>query len=118
MKYVFNSKLRLAPVSKAFFAQRNLVVMVLCGIVGLLAGCDRADADVVCSMQPGQVSDPVATPFGFHLTNLNERPVTGSRPIISAESEIRTTLRDQLIAKETRRLEALVRAPVKDREGK
>lgn len=44
------------------------------------------------SLQPGEVSGPVRTPFGLHLIRVTERKVEGARPFEEVQNEIRARL--------------------------
>jgi peptidyl-prolyl cis-trans isomerase SurA len=48
--------------------------------------------DVVFALQPGQVSDPIATPGGFHVLFVEERIAGAHRPLDEVSDEIRESL--------------------------
>lgn len=56
------------------------------------------------SMKPGEISEPLITPFGFHVVKMIEGPQTIKRSLESVEGEIRYQLRNQAKATETERL--------------
>ena len=62
------------------------------------AGVARDDlppsfADAIFALEPGQVSAPVATDYGFHLFQVLERLPAGALPMAAVAPEIRQTLR-------------------------
>lgn len=48
-----------------------------------------AFADAVFAMQPGTISDPVQTDFGWHIIKLDERRMRPAPPIEEVEAELR-----------------------------
>ena len=62
------------------------------------AALARADlppvfAEAIFSLEPGEISAPVATDYGVHLFQVVERLPAGALPLSSVASEIRETLR-------------------------
>lgn len=56
------------------------------------------------SMKPGEVSEPILTPFGFHIVKVIEGPQTIKKPVEAVEGDIRYQLRNQTKVEETERL--------------
>jgi len=48
--------------------------------------------EVVFALEPGEVSDPVKTPTGFHLLRVDQRIGAGHRPLDEVKDDIRDTL--------------------------
>lgn len=65
-------------------------------------------------MEPGDVSEPFLTPFGFHVVTVLEGPQVVKRPVESVEGDIRYQLRNQTKVEETERLLKTVKVTRKD----
>ena len=52
-----------------------------------------AFAEAIFALEPGEVSAPVATDYGFHIFQVVERLPAGAVPMSAVEAEIRETLR-------------------------
>ena len=52
-----------------------------------------AFAEAIFALEPGEISQPVATDYGFHLFQVVERLPAGTVPLDSVAAEIRETLR-------------------------
>jgi peptidyl-prolyl cis-trans isomerase C len=51
--------------------------------------------NAVASLEPGQVSEPVQTQFGWHVIKLNETRLTETPPLEEVRAEIEETLRQE-----------------------
>ena len=58
----------------------------------------------VFSMKAGEISEPLETPFGFHVIRLLEEPRTLRKPFAEVEGSIRYQLRNEAKRAETERL--------------
>ncbi|MGE5237150.1 MAG: peptidyl-prolyl cis-trans isomerase [Acidobacteriota bacterium] len=64
--------------------------------------------DAVFALQPGQVSAPVKSTYGYHIIQLEERRPAGVRPLVEVRDEIRSKLAEGLAdAEGNRRATAL-----------
>jgi peptidyl-prolyl cis-trans isomerase C len=80
------------------------------GEIGWLSegAVDPAFSAAVFSMQEGQVSAPVATPFGFHVIKVLEGPEVRVQPFEKVKGDIRYELRQQAKQAESERLRGFV----------
>ncbi len=64
------------------------------GDLGYLAKGEMDDAfdKQAFALTPGQLSDVVATPYGFHIIKVTERRAAGTAPLAEVEERIRTAL--------------------------
>jgi peptidyl-prolyl cis-trans isomerase C len=69
---------------------------------------DKRFSDQVFSMEPGTISEPFETPFGFHVVKLIEGPVATTRPLEAVKGDIRYQLRNEAKAAEIERLKAQI----------
>lgn len=58
----------------------------------------------VFEMEPGSVSEPFLTPFGFHIVKVIEGPQTMTKPLDAVEGDIRYELRNEAKKAERERL--------------
>ena len=65
---------------------------------------DKRFTEVAFSLEPGEVSEPVETDFGFHVIKNIEGPRTVKRPFKAAAGDIRYMLRNKAKKAETARL--------------
>lgn len=65
---------------------------------------DQKFSDTVLAMEPGAVSEPFETPFGFHIVKLIEGPVVAKRPLEAVKGDIRYQLRNEAKDAELARL--------------
>lgn len=66
------------------------------------------------SMKPGEVSEPILTPFGFHIVKAIEGPQAIKKPVEAVEGDIRYQLRNQAKVEETERLLNSIKISRKD----
>lgn len=65
---------------------------------------DKKFSDTVFNMKPGEISEIIETPFGFHIIKLVEGPMTTKRPLEVVKGDIRYQLRNQAKEAELERL--------------
>lgn len=65
-------------------------------------------------MEPGEVSEPFLTAFGFHVIKVLDGPQLVKRPVESVEGDIRYQLRNQTKVDETERLLKTIKVTRKD----
>jgi peptidyl-prolyl cis-trans isomerase C len=70
---------------------------------------DARFSEKVFSMQKGEISEPFATTFGFHVVKLLEPAQTVKRPLDAVEGDIRYELRAEAKQAEMKRLRELVK---------
>lgn len=66
-------------------------------------------SDKIFSMKAGEISEPIETPFGYHIVKVIEEPKIVKKPLTSVKSDIRYKLRTQMKADEMQRLLALTK---------
>ena len=67
-------------------------------------GFDPRFSKVAFELKPGEVSEPIETPFGYHVITVLEAPRTIIRPLNSAAGEIRHKLQAEAQKAEKERL--------------
>ncbi|WP_165666026.1 peptidylprolyl isomerase [Metapseudomonas otitidis] len=67
---------------------------------------DPAFSGKVFAMKPGEVSEPVVTPFGFHVIKVIEGPQVVKQPFEAVSGDIRYRLRQEAKQAELERLKA------------
>ena len=67
-------------------------------------GYDPRFSKVAFELKPGEVSEPIETPFGYHVITVLEAPRTITRPLNSAAGEIRHKLQAEAQKAEKERL--------------
>ena len=67
---------------------------------------DAAFSKKIFEMNPGDVSEPFETPFGFHVVKQLEAPTVVKRPFEAVKGDIRYQLRSQAKNAELKRLSA------------
>jgi len=65
---------------------------------------DPKFSETVFNMAPGAISEPIETPFGFHVVKLIEGPVVAKRPLEAVKGDIRYQLRNEAREAELQRL--------------
>jgi peptidyl-prolyl cis-trans isomerase C len=70
---------------------------------------DKRFSEKVFSMQPGEVSEPFETNFGYHIVKLIDGPRTVTKPFDAVKGDIRYKLRNQAKQAELERLSSSVK---------
>lgn len=65
---------------------------------------DKRFAETVFAMQPGEISEPFETAFGYHVVKVLEGPLVVEQPFEAVKGNIRYLLRKEKRAVETERL--------------
>jgi peptidyl-prolyl cis-trans isomerase D len=68
---------------------------------------------VVFAMEPGQISDPFKTSFGYHVVKLTEKRAASSRPLAEVQAQIEDQLKWQRAQDEAQRTADDIAAEVK-----
>lgn len=71
-------------------------------------------SEVAFSLEPGTVSEPFETPFGYHVVRVVEAPQTVRRPLEAVQAEIRSRLRQEAKEAEIERLRGTVDREVRE----
>ena len=76
------------------------------GVIGWVkrGAIDQVFSEKLFAMQAGEISEPFATPFGFHVLKLIEAPQTIKTPFEKVKGDIRYRLRQQAKQAERDRL--------------
>ena len=53
--------------------------------------------DAVLTLEPGQVSDPIETQFGWHVVKLMEQRMKGAPPLDEVREELATQMRQEAV---------------------
>ena len=69
---------------------------------------DNAFSQQVFALAQGSVSDPIKTPYGFHVVKVIEAPTVVKQPFEAVKGDIRYELRSQAKEAELKRLQGLV----------
>lgn len=77
---------------------------------------DQEFSKKLFSMKPGEISEPFATPFGFHIIKMIEGPQVLKKSVESVQGEIRYQLRNQAKMDETDRLLKSIKVIRKDKK--
>jgi peptidyl-prolyl cis-trans isomerase C len=81
------------------------------GVIGWVkrGAIDKVFSERVFSMAPNEISEPFATPFGYHIVKLIEAPQTIKTPFEKVKGDIRYRLRQEAKQSEMERILASVR---------
>lgn len=69
-------------------------------------------SDVAFSLEPGGISEPVRSQFGYHVIKVEARKPAGQKPLEEVREQIRTTLADALADGEGSRRAAALREKI------
>lgn len=75
---------------------------------------DPAFSTRIFAMKAGELSEPIVTPFGFHIVKVLEGPQVIKQPLESVAGDIRYRLRQEAKAVELERLKAAAKIEKKD----
>ncbi|WP_070884420.1 peptidylprolyl isomerase [Pseudomonas argentinensis] len=75
---------------------------------------DPAFSTRIFAMKAGELSEPIVTPFGFHIVKVLEGPQVIKQPFESVAGDIRYRLRQEAKAAELERLKAAAKIEKKD----
>jgi len=75
---------------------------------------DPAFSTRIFGMKAGELSEPIVTPFGFHIVKVLEGPQVIKQPLESVAGDIRYRLRQEAKAAELERLKAAAKIEKKD----
>jgi len=75
---------------------------------------DPAFSTRIFGMKAGELSEPIVTPFGFHIVKVLEGPQVIKQPFESVAGDIRYRLRQEAKAAELERLKAAAKIEKKD----
>jgi len=75
---------------------------------------DPAFSTRIFGMKAGELSEPIVTPFGFHIVKVLEGPQVIKQPFESVAGDIRYRLRQEAKASELERLKAAAKIEKKD----